>query len=121
MSKGEYETIDAEEQRIKYIYRTERNIKLISYDKEDENGTVLKDIIPDSNYNIENDVARKIELERLNKVLLMLNDYEYNLIKALFFEQKSLREYSKIVGKHWTCIQDDRNKIFDKLKKIIKI
>ena len=85
MSKREYETIDAEEQRIKYIYRTERNIKLISYDKEDE------------------------------------NDYEYNLIKALFFEQKSLREYSKIVGKHWTCIQDDRNKIFDKLKKIIKI
>ena len=97
VSKREYETIDAEEQRFKYIYRTERNIKLISYDKEDENGTVLKDVISDSNYNLEN-----------------------KLIKALFFEQKSLREYAKIIGKHWTTVEDDRNKIFEKLKKFIK-
>ena len=120
VSKREYETIDAEEQRFKYIYRTERNIKLISYDKEDENGTVLKDVISDSNYNLENEVARKMEIDRLRKALLMLSDDEYKLIKALFFEQKSLREYAKIIGKHWTTVEDDRNKIFEKLKKFIK-
>lgn len=120
-SKREYETIDTEEQRIKYIKRTERNIKLISYDKENDNGTALKDIIPDSNYNLENYVVRKIELENLKKALLMLSDEEYNLIKALFFEQKSLREYGKIIGKHYTTVQNNRDKILEKLKKFIKI
>ncbi len=121
VSKKEYETIDSEEQRIKYINRTERNIKLISYDKEDDNGNALKDVIPDSNYNLENDVSRKMEIEKLKEALLQLSDEEYSLIKALFFEQKSLREYGEIIGKHYTTVQSNRDKILEKLKKIIKI
>ena len=121
VSKKEYETIDAEEQRIKYINRTERSINLISYDNEDENGTILKDVIPDSNYNLENDVARKMEIEKLKEALLQLSDEEYSLIKALFFEQKSLREYAEIIGKHYTTVQSNRDKILEKLKKFIKI
>ena len=121
VSKKEYETIDAEEQRIKYINRTERTINLISYDNEDENGTILKDVIPDSNYNLENDVERKMEIDRLKEALLQLSDEEYRLIKALFFEQKTLREYAEIVGKHYTTVQSNRDKILEKLKKIIKI
>lgn len=120
VSKKEYETIDTEAQRIKYINRTERNINLISYDNEDENGTILKDIIPDSNYNLENDVVRKMEIEKLKEALLQLSDEEYRLIKALFFEQKSLREYGEIVGKHYTTVQNNRDKILEKLKKFIK-
>lgn len=121
VSKKEYETIDSEEQRIKYINRTERNINLISYDKEDDNGNALKDVIPDSNYNLENDVSRKMEIEKLKEALLQLSDKEYSLIKALYFEQKSLREYGRIIGKHYTTIQSNRDKILEKLKKIIKI
>ena len=69
VSKREYETIDPEEQRLKYINRTERNIKIISYDKEDDNGTVLKDVIPDSNYNLEFEIERKMEIEKLEEAL----------------------------------------------------
>ena len=120
VSKKEYETIDAEEQRIKYINRTERNIKLISYDKEDDNGTALKDIIPDSNYNLEFEIERKMEIEKLEEALFQLNDEEYNLIKALFFEQKTLREYVKMLGIPFMTIQNRKNKILEKLKKILK-
>ncbi len=120
VSKREYETIDPEEQRLKYINRTERNIKIISYDKEDDNGTVLKDVIPDSNYNLEFEIERKMEIEKLEEALFQLNDEEYNLIKALFFEQKTLREYAKMLGIPFMTIQNRKNKILEKLKKFLK-
>ena len=120
VSKREYETIDAEEQRLKYINRTERNIKIISYDKEDDNGTVLKDVIPDSNYNLEFEIERKMEIEKLEEALFQLNDEEYNLIKALFFEQKTLREYAEMLGIPFMTIQNRKNKILEKLKKFLK-
>ena len=53
--------------------------------------------------------------------LLQLTEEEYKLIKALFFENKTLREYAAIVGKHYTTIQDKRDRILEKLKKFIKI
>lgn len=121
VSKTEYETIDAEEQRIKYINRTDRNIKLLSYDKEDDNGVALKDIIIDTDYNLENNVIRKMEIEKLNEALLQLSDEEYDLINALFFEQLSLRKYGEIIGKHYTTVQYNRDKILEKLKKFIEI
>ena len=120
VSKREYETIDPEEQRLKYINRTERNIKIISYDKEDDNGTFLKDVIPDSNYNLEFEIERKMEIEKLEEALFQLNDEEYNLIKALFFEQKTLREYAKMLGIPFMTIQNRKNKILEKLKKFLK-
>lgn len=120
VSKREYETIDAEEQRLKYINRTERNIKIISYDKEDDNGTVLKDVIPDSNYNLEFEIERKMEIEKLEEALFQLSDEEYNLIKALFFEQKTLREYAEMRGIPFMTIQNRKNKILEKLKKFLK-
>ena len=120
VSKRECETIDPEEQRLKYINRTERNIKIISYDKEDDNGTVLKDVIPDSNYNLEFEIERKMEIEKLEEALFQLNDEEYNLIKALFFEQKTLREYAKMLGIPFMTIQNRKNKILEKLKKFLK-
>ena len=43
------------------------------------------------------------------------------ILLALFFEQKSLREYGEIIGKHYTTVQNNRDKILEKLKKIIKI
>lgn len=46
---------------------------------------------------------------------------EYKLIKALFFEQKSLREYAEIIGKHYTTVYYIKNKAIEKLKKFLKI
>ena len=65
--------------------------------------------------------AIKIEIEKLRIALLQLTEEEYKLIKALFFENKTLREYAAIVGKHYTTIQDKRDRILEKLKKFIKI
>ena len=92
VSKKEYEIIESEDQRRKYVKRVEKK-KVISYDNKDENGTVLINSIKDVNYDIESEVERKLEIERLKKALLQLNDDEYKLIKELFYKEISLREY----------------------------
>lgn len=121
VSKKDYEIIEYEEQRQKYLDRVARKMNLISYDHESENGVALKNIISNPIDNVEANFERKNEIEKLRLALLQLSEEEYKLIKALFFENKTLREYAAIVGKHYTTIQDKRDRILEKLKKFIKI
>ena len=119
VSKKEYEIIESEDQRRKYVKRIEKR-KVISYDNKDENGTVFINSIKDVNYDIENEVERKMEIERLKKALLKLNDNEYKLIKEIFYKEISLREYARINGIPFTTVQSRKDKIIKKLKNILK-
>lgn len=119
VSKKEYEIIESEDQRRKYVKRIEKK-KVISYDNKDENGTVLINSIKDVNYDIESEVERKLEIERLKKALLQLNDDEYKLIKELFYKEISLRKYARINGIPFTTVQSRKDKIIKKLKNILK-
>lgn len=119
VSKREYEIIESEDQRRKYVKRIEKK-KVISYDNKDENGTVLINSIKDVNYDIESEVERKLEIERLKKALLQLNDDEYKLIKELFYKEIPLREYARINGIPFTTVQGRKDKIIKKLKNILK-
>ena len=60
-------------------------------------------------------------MEKLKNALLQLNKDEYKLIKALFFEQKSVREYAETIDIPYSTIQYKKKKILKKLKKILKI
>lgn len=119
VSKKEYEIIESEDQRRKYVKRIEKK-KVISYDNKDENGTVLINYIKDVNYDIESEVERKLEIERLKKALLQLDDDEYKLIKELFYKEIPLREYARINGIPFTTVQGRKDKIIKKLKNILK-
>ena len=119
VSKKEYEIIESEDQRRKYVKRIEKK-KVISYDNKDENGTILINSIKNVNYDIESEVERKLEIERLKKALLQLNDDEYKLIKELFYKEIPLREYARINGIPFTTVQGRKDKIIKKLKNILK-
>lgn len=121
VSQREYETFNKEEQRIKYIARADKKLQIISYDNEDENGTVLINTIRDTSCDIENEIERMIEIEQLKKALLKLTNEEYELIKALFYEEETVREYAERKGIPFTTIQSRKNKIIEKLKNILKI
>lgn len=121
VSQREYETFNKEEQRIKYIARADKKLQIISYDNEDENGTVLINTIKDTSCDIENEIERMIEIEQLKKALLQLTNEEYELIKALFYEEETVREYAERKGIPFTTIQSRKNKIIEKLKNILKI
>lgn len=121
----EYKDFYKSVERHKYIANESRRFRFISTNemaKDDEDNEIRgADILPDENVDIDFEVARKIEVEQLKEALLKLNDDEYKLIRALFFEEKTLREYAEIVGKHYTTIYTSRNKILEKLKKFLKI
>ena len=72
------------------------------------------------NYDIESEVERKLEIERLKKALLQLDAEEYKLIKELFYKEIPLREYARINGIPFTTVQGRKDKIIKKLKNILK-
>lgn len=119
----EYRNFYREIERKKYCKKLKKTVTTISLDEIiDKNEDFrVKDFIRDDNIDIENDIEKKIELEKLKNALLQLNKDEYKLIKALFFEQKSVREYAETIDIPYSTIQYKKKKILKKLKKILKI
>ena len=119
----EYRNFYREIERKKYCKKLKKTVTTISLDEIiDKNEDFrVKDFIRDDNIDIENDIEKKIELEKLKNALLQLNKDEYKLIKALFFEQKSVREYAETIDIPYSTIQYKKKKILKKLKKIKKI
>ena len=71
--------------------------------------------------NTEDEVERKLEIEQLKNALLQLTEKEYKIIKALFYKEDTVREYAKKIGIPFTTIQSQKQKILEKLKKLLKI
>ena len=119
----EYRNFYRDIERKKYCKKLKKTVTIISLDEIiDKNEDFrVKDFIRDNDIDIENDTERKIELEKLKNALLQLNKDEYKLIKALFFEQKSVREYAETIDIPYSTIQYKKAKILKKLKKILKI
>ena len=124
VTKSEYADFYKAVERHKYVLGESRRFAHFSINEmskdEDENEIRGMDILPDENVDIYSEVERNMEVEQLKNALLQLNDYDYKLIKALFFEEVSVRDYAEIVGKHYTTVYDDKNRILKKLRKILK-
>ena len=118
VSDSEYKLFESDANRLRHINRAERKLKYFSYDQENEIN--YKDIIPDLNCDVEQEVERKLELEKLHDALLKLDKEEYELIKALYYDEKTLREYGKDINKHCTTIEFKRDKILEKIKEIME-
>ena len=124
VTRKEYEEFYREVERHKYVLSESRRFAHFSINEmakdEDENEIRGMDILPDENVDICFEVIREIEVEQLKKALLKLKPEEYKLIKALFYEEKSVREYAEIIGKPFTTIQSKKNAIIKKLRRILK-
>lgn len=122
VTRKEYEEFYRDVERHKYVLSESRRFAHFSINemaKEDDEIRGI-DILPDENVDICAEIEKNIEVERLKNALLQLNDYDYKLIRALFFEEVSVRDYAKIVGKHYTSVYDDKNRILKKLRKFLK-
>lgn len=120
VSKSEYKIFESEANRLRYINRAESHKNVFSYDQEDEDDINYKDTIPDFNCNVEQEVEQKMEIEKLKEALLKLSNDEYELIKALYYEQKTIREYAENKGIPFTTVESRKDKILNKLKKYLK-
>ena len=117
---SEYKNFYREVERNKYVKKQERNIEIFSYDGLRDDDATNIDIIEDGNADIEFQVEKKMEIEQLKQALLELSENEYKLIKALFYEEKSLREYARTLGIPFATVQTRKRAILKKLKKYLK-
>lgn len=122
VTENEYKDYYEEIERNRYAKKVMKMLNAVSLEElqEDEDGKE-KDIIADIEQDVEDDVTRKFELEQIKKALLELSDDEYKLLKAIFYQQLSVRKYAQIKDIPYSTIQFRKQKILEKLKKFLKI
>ena len=79
-----------------------------------------KQVIIDDTINVENEIEKKNEIEELKKALLKLDNDEYKMIRELFFKDKTVREYAKVLGLPYATVQYKKKQVLKKLKNLMK-
>lgn len=112
------------ERRGQYVSDTkkERKFKVISLnfvepdDEDAEEHFIIDDM------DVEYEVMKKLELEELRRALKTLSQEEMMIIHALFFSENPMseREYAEVTGIPQKTLNDRKNKILKKIKKLIK-
>jgi len=74
----------------------------------------------DPDTNVEEEVIRKLMVQKLRESLSLLTTEEYELILALFFENKTEREYAENLGVYHNAIHKKKLRILQKLKIILE-
>lgn len=75
---------------------------------------------PDDEESVENTVLHKLEMDKLHTALAMLTPEEQDLIQALFFEEKTERQYAEELGVYRNAVHVRKNRALKKLKKILE-
>ena len=69
---------------------------------------------------VEDVVLEKLTMDKLHTALLQLTKEEQDLIRALFYEDKTEREYAEQLGLYRNAIHVRKMKILKKLKKLLE-
>lgn len=133
VSNDVYRIYQKGENRIKYFQYNLKNNKHI-YDK---NGTYIysklckeeslermierKQIqLYDNKQDVEDIVEHRLKVEKLHKAITKLIEEEQKLIQALFFEDKTEREYAKEIKISQPAVHKQKIKILNKIKILLK-
>ena len=105
------------------LYLEERDLinGVVYYNDMDTEETTGEDTIPDkTSPSVDEAVVQKIMIEKLNESLVLLNQAERDLIKALFYDGFSEREWATTTGIPQKTINDRKQRILNKLKKLLE-
>ena len=86
----------------------------------DENAQQFPNEESPNEESVENTVLHKLEVDKLHTALAMLTPEEQALIQALFFEEKTERQYAEELGVYRNAIHVRKTKILKKLKKLLE-
>lgn len=117
VTKEEYAVYYKNRRRQKYIDESARKSGLFSYDAlttDDFNG---EDVLVDRERDVEREAETRLLLEILRSALKTLSEEEKKLVKALYFEGYTEREWARISGIPQKTINDRKHRILKKIKK----
>jgi DNA-directed RNA polymerase specialized sigma24 family protein len=121
VSKEEYEIHHEERERSKYLRKVKKEYITLSFERMDDEGTHGDEIIADIHQDCAEDVAvGNVMLQKLREVLEYLPEEERKLVLSLFSsEDMTERKLSEITGIPRKTINDRKNRILRKLKKLL--
>jgi len=120
VSKDAYKAFYREQRRQKYLKERSNDNGDFSYDMlttDDFNG---EDILVDTVSDTAGQAERNLLVDKLKKILCDLPENERQLIDALFTQGLSEREWSAQSGIPQKTINDRRNRLLKKLRKIFE-
>lgn len=105
--------------RENYLKRLDRKYGGVSLDAKANGDDAFINLLA-SDFDLEKVVETALLIEELNKALKNLNERELDLIKKLFYEEKSMRELAREEDVSTVAIMKRRDRILLKLKNILK-
>lgn len=117
VDKNLYLTYKKQINHENYLRHNRVKYKVFTFSDFEEN-IILN--ISDKNMNVYYEVESKLEIQNLYKALSKLNDKEKEIIYLIYFENKTLREISKMKNISYTQIANIRNKILKKLRLLLE-
>ena len=103
----------------KYIYRKDREHRVLPFSSFDYDGHFVDNII-DEKIDLEKFEEVKMQIEELHKALATPTKEEKELIEAIFYREESLRSISRKEKITHQAIRQRRDKILEKLRKILE-
>ena len=120
VSEEDYIQMNREKSKMQYQKKVAKQLGEFSYDAITTNEFDGVLILKDQSRDVCDVVEQRILVDKLREAIKMLMDDELELIKALFLDDVSEREYSREKGISHTAIQKKRHKILEKLRKLIE-
>ena len=117
VDKNLYLTYKKQINHENYLRHNRVKYKVFTFSDFEEN-IILN--ISDKNMNVYYEVESKLEIQNLYKALSKLNNKEKEIIYLIYFENKTLREISKMKNISYTQIANIRNKILKKLRLLLE-
>lgn len=120
VNKEEYTLYYKEKRRERYIAEQAKETGAFSYDALTTDEFNGEDILVDPNINPEEEAEHNIMIEMLLSLFQELSVEEQALIKAIYFDGLSEREYAARLGVYPNAVHKRKCKILEKLKKLMK-
>lgn len=117
VDKNIYLTYKKQINHENYLRHNRVKYKVFTFSDFEEN--VISNI-SDKNMDVYYEVESKLEIQNLYKALSKLNNKEKEIIYLIYFENKTLREISKMKNISYTQIANIRNKILKKLRLLLE-
>ena len=120
VTKEEYTLYYKEKRRERYIAEQAKEVGAFSYDALTTDEFNGEEILVDPNKSPEEEVEHNLLIEMLLGLFQKLNPDEQALIKAIYFDGMSEREYAARLGVYPNAVHKRKHKILEKLKKLMK-
>lgn len=114
-----YKSYWQEKNHENYLKQVDRDNHLLLFSSFDYDGHFEESIV-DEDIDVEKIVQTQMMIEAVRNALSKLNTEEREIIEKLYYDDESIRSVAKINNISHSALMNKRNKILDKLKKLLK-